>query len=58
MAFAVYDVLWNGARLVSLAGGGLLVEVAGVRAVYVAGGVLLLAAAAVGLTTTLDAAAP
>lgn len=46
--FALFDVLWQGARLVSLAAGGLMADAFGVRAVYVAGGVLLVAACAVG----------
>lgn len=50
-AFALYDVLWNGARLVSLGLGGLLAEAVGIQAVYFLGGTLLLAAAAVGITT-------
>ncbi len=50
-AFALYDVLWNGARLVSLGLGGVLAEAVSIRSVYVLGGVLLLAAAAVGFTT-------
>ncbi len=49
-AFAFYDVLWNTARLLSLAAGGVAAELAGVRLVYVAGGLLLFAAAAVGFT--------
>lgn len=53
-AFAFYDVAWNTARLVSLALGGVIAEVADVRAVYVGAGLLLFAAAAVGLTTTLQ----
>ncbi|MDP9403263.1 MAG: MFS transporter [Actinomycetota bacterium] len=51
-AFAFYDVMWNGARLASLGVGGLLAEAIGIRAVYLAGGLLLLAAAAVGLQST------
>lgn len=47
-AFALYDVLWNAARLVSLGLGGLLADAVGIRAVYVIGGVLLLFAGAVG----------
>ncbi len=47
-AFALFDVIWNSARLVSLGLGGLLADAVGIRAVYLAGGVLLLAAAAVG----------
>ncbi len=50
-AFALYDVVWNAARLVSLGAGGILAEVVGIRAVYVLGGALLLAASLVGLTT-------
>lgn len=53
-AFAFYDVLWNSARLLSLAAGGVLAEVVHVRAVYVVSAMLLLAAAGVGLTTKLD----
>lgn len=49
-AFALYDVLWNGARLVSLGLGGVLADVISVRSVYVAGAVLLLLAAAIGLS--------
>ena len=47
-AFALYDVLWNAARLVSLGLGGLLADAVGIRAVYLLGGLLLLAAGAVG----------
>ena len=47
-AFALYDVLWNAARLASLGLGGLLVDALGIRAVYVFGGLLLLAAGGVG----------
>jgi MFS family permease len=47
--FAFYDVVWQGARLVSIAMGGLLADVMGVRAVYVFGGLLLLAAGVLGL---------
>lgn len=50
-AFAFYDVLWNSARLLSLAAGGVVSELGDVRLVYVAGGLLLFAAAAIGLTT-------
>lgn len=49
--FALYDVLWNFARLVSLGLGGLLADAVGIRAVYVLGGALLIAAATVGLLT-------
>ena len=47
--FAFYDVVWQSARLLSLAAGGVLADAVGVRAVYVVGGVLLLAAGALGL---------
>lgn len=50
-AFALFDVLWNAARLTSLGLGGLLADAFSIRTVYVVGGALLLAAAAVGLTT-------
>ena len=50
-AFALYDVLWNGARLISLGAGGILADTIGIRAVYVVGSVLLLAAAGVGFAT-------
>jgi MFS family permease len=46
--FALYDVLWNAARLLSLGLGGLLADAVGVRAVYAVGGLLLLAAFGVG----------
>ena len=55
-AFAFYDVLWNTARLLSLAAGGVLAEAVDIRAVYVVSAVFLFAAAAVGLGTRLDAA--
>lgn len=54
-AFAFYDVLWNAARLISLAAGGIVAEVVSVRLVYVASAALLLAAALVGLSTDLRA---
>lgn len=50
-AFAFYDVLWNSARLLSLAGGGVLVDIIDIRLVYVVSAGLLMAAAVVGLTT-------
>lgn len=55
-AFAFYDVLWNAARLISLAAGGVLAEIADIRIVYVVSAVLLLAAAGIGLTTRFDTA--
>lgn len=48
--FALYDVVWSGARLVSLGLGGVLADRVGIQAVYVAGGILLLLAFAVGWT--------
>lgn len=48
--FALYDVLWNAARLTSLGLGGLLAEALSIRSVYLVGGVLLVAAATLGLT--------
>lgn len=56
-AFALYDVLWNSGRLVSLGLGGLLADAVSIQAVYLLGGVLLLAAGSVGLTTRLPSAA-
>lgn len=50
--FATMDVLWQGGRLVSLGGGGLLADLYGITAVYYLGGALLLAAAAGGPTAT------
>lgn len=47
--FALYDVVWQSARLVSIAVGGVLADAIGIRAVYVLGGALLLAARALGL---------
>lgn len=55
--FAFYDVLWNGARLLSLAAGGVLVDLLDVRVVYVLSGCLLFLAAGVGLTTKLESVA-
>ncbi|MGQ0618102.1 MAG: MFS transporter [Acidimicrobiia bacterium] len=46
---ALFDVVWQTGRLVSLGIGGLVADVAGIRAVYVACGVLLLGAGAYGL---------
>ena len=47
--FAFYDVVWQGARLVSIAAGGVLADAFGIRAVYVLGGLLLFAAGGLGL---------
>lgn len=53
-AFALYDVLWNAARLISLGAGGLIAEWMSIRVVYAAGAGLLLAAAAVGFGTPMS----
>jgi len=47
-AFALCDVLWNAARLVSLGLDGMLADAIGIRAVYAVGGLLLLGAFAIG----------
>lgn len=47
--FAFYDIVWQTARLASIAAGGLLADRIGIRAVYIAGGILLIAAGAIGL---------
>ncbi len=49
--FAFYDVTWNASRLVSLAAGGLVADLLGIRLVYVLGALLLFAAAVLGFTT-------
>jgi len=53
-AFAFYDVLWNTARLLSLAVGGALVDIIDVRIVYLLSAGLLFVAAVVGLATRLE----
>ena len=50
--FALMDLLWQAGRLASLAVGGALADIVGIRAVYYVGGVLLLLAAAVGFAAT------
>ena len=57
-AFAFFDVAWQTARLVSLAGGGALADALGVRGVYLAGGLLLLFAFAVGWVPASTRGAP
>lgn len=47
--FTFYDVEWQTARLASIAGGGLLADRVGIRAVYFIGGALLLVAGGIGL---------
>jgi MFS family permease len=47
--FAFFDVQWQVARLAGIAGGGILAEAIGIRAVYVLGGLVLLGAGAFGL---------
>lgn len=53
--FAFYDVVWQGSRLVSIAAGGFLADIFGIRAVYLLGGLLLLAAGGLGLTRLREA---
>lgn len=55
-AFALYDVLWNAARLVSLGLGGLVADALSIRAVYAIGGMLLVIAAASGLAVPIPPA--
>lgn len=50
--FAAYDVIWQSMRLTSLLAGGVLAEVAGIRAVFYLGGALLLAAALAGVLSS------
>jgi MFS family permease len=47
--FAFFDVVWQSARLLSIAAGGLLADAIGIQAVYVFAGLLLLAAGGLGL---------
>lgn len=47
--FAFYDIVWQTARLASIAAGGLLADRVGIRAVYLAGGLLLITAGTIGL---------
>lgn len=53
-AFALYDVLWSGARLVSLGLGGIIADQLSIRAVYYLAAGLLALGAAIGLTVPLD----
>lgn len=46
--FSVFDLVWHSARLVSIAAGGLIADIYGIRVVYYSGGLLLLLAAMVG----------
>ena len=55
-AFALFDVLWSGARLVSLGLGGLAADTLGIRTVYWLGGLLLLVAFVAGSVNTDKAA--
>lgn len=48
--FSAFDLIWQSMRLISLLLGGLLADIAGIRAVYYAGGALLAAASLAGLT--------
>ena len=54
--FAFYDVVWQSSRLVSIGVGGVLADVAGIRAVYVLGGALLLTAGWLGLARRAEVA--
>ncbi len=56
--FSAFDLIWQSMRLVSLLLGGLLADIAGIRAVYYAGGALLAAACLAGLTLAGSAATP
>ncbi len=46
--FALFDVAWNAARLISLGVGGVLADLVGIRTVYLVGGLVLLVAFALG----------
>ncbi len=48
--FAFYNIVWQSARLASIAIGGLAADRIGIRSIYIYGGLLLLAAAALGFT--------
>jgi predicted MFS family arabinose efflux permease len=47
--FTLLDITWNGMRLLSLAIGGVLVDVVGIQPIFWAGGVLLALAGVLGL---------
>lgn len=47
--FTLLDVIWNAMRLISLAGGAIMVDAAGIRAVFWTGGALLALAGLLGL---------
>lgn len=47
--FSFFDVVWQVARLASIAAGGVLADAVGIRAVYVLGGALLATATVIGL---------
>jgi MFS family permease len=47
--FALYDMVWQSARLVSIGLGGVAAEALGIRAVYLLGGALLIGAGLLGL---------
>jgi MFS family permease len=53
-SLALFDVAWNGARLVSLAAGGIIADAVDVRWVYFGAAGLLFAAALVGFAAPLD----
>lgn len=52
--FTFYDVVWQSARLASIAGGGILADRIGIRSVYVLGGALLVVAGTIGLIRVRD----
>ena len=56
--FAFFDVVWQSSRLVSIAGGGVLADAVGIRAVYVLGGLVLLVAGGLGLARRPTVATP
>src|SRR5262249_2160831 len=56
--FSAFDLIWQSMRLASLLLGGLLADIAGIRAVYYTGGALLAAASFVGLALAGSAATP
>src|SRR5207245_909291 len=49
--FAFYDIVWQAARLLSVAVGGILADALGIRAIYYCGAALLVFAGFVGVAT-------
>jgi MFS family permease len=56
--FAFYDIVWQSARLVSIAVGGVLADTYGITAVYALGGVLLITAGFLGVLNAGQPPAP